>query len=232
VSGQVTPPDALLLDCAAGAASPAIELLIATHLTMSKESRDLYLMMETVGGALLEAEEGDRLDKISAASALEAIDSLGQARPDHGLEPASVSAAGMVGRTPRSIKDQDLPTPLLDFRATGGESWHWRQLGFGVAAASVTAPPTEERAHLLWARPRTQIARHRHVGREVVLVLSGAFWDDGVRYGPGDVAVSEDGSIHAPTIDEGDDCLCLAVTEAPVEFTGPMGWALNRFCRF
>ena len=66
----------------------------------------------------------------------------------------------------------------------------------------------------------------------MVLVLKGAFWDDGVRYGPGDVAVCEDGTVHSPRIDDGDDCLCLAVTEAPVRFTGLAGLVLNRICRF
>ncbi|NJO37639.1 MAG: anti-sigma factor, partial [Rhizobiales bacterium] len=71
-----------------------------------------------------------------------------------------------------------------------------------------------------------------HVGREVVLVLEGAFRDDGVRFGPGDVAVAEDGTIHTPQIERGADCLCLAVTEAPVHFTGALGLLLNRFSRF
>jgi len=227
-------PHSLMLDCAAGAASPAVELLIATHLSMSEESRHLYGLMETIGGALLDDQDGETIDQISSAAALLLLDQESQDMRAAGLsafqnEPTAIS---MSGHHPKTIADQDLPTPLHVYQAVNGGDWCWQRLGLGVAAAALTKPDAEERAHLLWAQPQTKIARHRHVGREVVLVLKGAFWDQGVRFGPGDVAVSEDGSIHGPRIDEGDDCLCLAVTEAPVDFVGPMGWAFNRFCRF
>ena len=43
-------PEALLLDYAAGGASPAIGLLVATHLSMSTQGRELFAMMEAIGG--------------------------------------------------------------------------------------------------------------------------------------------------------------------------------------
>ena len=39
--------------------------------------------------------------------------------------------------------------------------------------------------------------RHRHVGREITIVLDGDFVDhDGLRYGPGDVIAYDDGTEH------------------------------------
>ncbi|MGI9510491.1 MAG: cupin domain-containing protein [Geminicoccaceae bacterium] len=229
MSARPPPPEALLLDYAAGAAGPSLGLLMATHLAMSKESRALFGLMETLGGALLDDLEGEPLERISAVGLLDDAEQAGSlpapmlSPQEQAFEPATTSA---------EFACDELPLPLTAVEGDVGDRRRWRRLGIGVAAAKLGVSSEQERAHLLWAKPGIGIATHRHVGREVVLVLKGAFWDDGVRFGPGDVALSEDGSVHSPRIGDNDECLCLAVTEAPVHFTGIAGFALNRFCRF
>lgn len=230
MSAACPPQEALLLDYAAGCASPAIDLLVATHLTMSSESRAMFFMMEALGGALLEDLEDEPLERISASRTI-ALAHAGEPLTSRAANPETATLGSDVG-TPPTFREDQLPEPLKPVAGTIDHDHAWRKLGIGVAAKKLPLSSEGERAHLLWARGGTGIATHRHVGREVVLVLQGAFWDDGVRYGPGDVAVSEDGTIHTPRIDGGEDCLCLAVTEAPVHFTGLIGLALNRFCRF
>lgn len=227
-------PESLLLDYAAGAAGPAIGLLIATHLSMSKESRRLFAVMEAVGGALLEELDDEPLARISADAVFAIADGDTPMRTtqDPWLERPFLTRTGPRTGAPPTFRYTDLPPPLQAMESDVGGDRRWRWLGFGVAATRLAASSARERAHILWAERGTGIASHRHVGREVVLVLKGAFWDDGVRYGEGDVAVSEDGTIHNPRIDRAEDCLCLAVTEAPVHFTGLAGLALNRFSRF
>ena len=217
-------PEALLMDYAAGTASRAISLLMATHLAMSSESRALFALMQTVGGALLEDLEDEPLERISAEGTLALAEM-------EGSEPVLDPFPGESASAQTFHKDS-LPAPVRLAEAATGGDLRWRRLGIGVAATKLAISSESERAHLLWAKGGTGIATHRHVGREVVLVLKGAFWDDGVLYEPGDVAVSEDGTIHAPRIHKGDDCVCLAVTEAPVHFSGLPGIILNRFCRF
>lgn len=223
-------PEALLLDYAAGVASPAIGLLMATHLSMSKESRALFATMEAIGGALLEDLDDEPLERISAADAL-ALADVGEMRDPWQARPVPARPSPRK-RPPPTFLEEKLPSPLQTAETEAGGDQRWRWLGFGVAATKLAVSTRHERAHLLWAKGGTGIVTHRHVGREVVLVLKGAFWDDGVRYGPGDIAVNEDGTVHYPRIDGDDDCICLAVTEAPVHFTGLAGLVLNRFCRF
>lgn len=226
-------PEALLLDHAVGATSPATGLLLDTHLSMSDESRVLFAMMHSVGGAFLEELDDDPLEHISAGTTLAAADMS----PDLSASAPSDNGA-LLKRTrprhgmPEAIATHTLPAPLERAENAVGGDRRWRWLGFGVATTRLAVSDRAERAHLLWAKGGTDIATHRHVGRETVLVLKGAFWDNGVRYGPGDVAVAEDGTVHNPHIDDVDDCLCLAVTEAPVHFIGLTGFLLNRFCRF
>ncbi len=223
-------PEALLLDYAAGVASPAIGLLMATHLSISKEGRSLFATLESVGGALLEDLDDEPLERISADAALAMAD--GSEDGDLWQVEPALERSGPRNSAPPTFVRDELPLPLRAAEAEIGGDQRWRWLGFGVAATQLAVSTGNERAHLLWAKGGTGIMTHRHVGREVVLVLKGAFWDDGIRYGPGDVAVSEDGTIHTPRIDSDEDCICLAVTEAPVHFTGLLGFALNRFCRF
>ena len=83
MSAAAPPPEALLLDYAAGNAGPATSLLLATHLAMSKESRGLLALMEAAGGAFFDDLDGEPLERISAASALDRAsmpDGLGDTR--------------------------------------------------------------------------------------------------------------------------------------------------------
>lgn len=227
-------PEELLLDYAAGTCSSAMELLVATHISIAPNSRKLCRMLEDMGGALLDTFEGERLEKMTAQSVLDhadgtasadmtTISSVDQQTNAYG-STASHGHAKFGGEAP--------PSPLLPYGSDFADEKTWQRLGMSIAAVQLSLSDLEERAHLLWARPGAEIAKHRHIGREVVLVLKGAFWDDGIRYGPGDIAVGEDGTIHSPRIDDGHECICLAVTEAPVQFIGSFGWLLNRFCRF
>jgi len=60
------------------------------------------------------------------------------------------------------------------------------------------------------------ILRHRHLGAEVTLVLEGTFWEDGVRYFPGQLVERSAGSVHAFTAGSERD-LVFAVTHSGVE---------------
>lgn len=68
---------------------------------------------------------------------------------------------------------------------------------------------------------------HGHGGEEHTLVLCGAFSDHGGHYAAGDVALADAGVTHRPKADPGEDCICLAVTDAPLRFKGPAGPILN-----
>lgn len=235
MSSSPVVPEELLLDYAAGASSPAMSLLMATHLSMSEESRQLCDMLECMGGALLESLEDEPLEHLTATSVLEAAN-VDAGDPDRlrasTFGQTEIATTDRETLTPANFGSDTPPRPLQPYRSDFAKQDAWQRLGRSAAAAQLSMSSGTDRAHLLWAKPGAAIATHRHVGREVVLVLKGAFWDQDVRYGPGDIAVGEDGTVHTPRIDDQAECVCLAVTEAPVHFVGAFGWVLNRFCRF
>ena len=63
---------------------------------------------------------------------------------------------------------------------------------------------------------------HGHRGSEITVVLRGAFSDNAGVYHNGDFIVRGSDDFHAPTATLDDDCLCIAVLDQPVRFSGLM----------
>jgi len=61
---------------------------------------------------------------------------------------------------------------------------------------------------------------HGHKGAEMTMVLKGAFRDDGEYFARGDVEIADSDLHHTPVADIHEDCICLAVTDAPLTFRG------------
>jgi putative transcriptional regulator len=49
-------------------------------------------------------------------------------------------------------------------------------------------------------------------------VLQGAFRDDAQRFARGDIEIADQADQHTPVAEAGEDCICLAVTDAPLRF--------------
>ncbi len=65
-----------------------------------------------------------------------------------------------------------------------------------------------------------RIPEHTHRGSEMTLVLEGGFSDADGSYHQGDFMLRRPGDVHAPTAVQSEDCICLAVLDAPLRFTG------------
>lgn len=72
--------------------------------------------------------------------------------------------------------------------------------------------------------PGRGFPRHRHPGREDVLVLAGGYADHLGCYEAGDYAVYQAGSAHRPVTEHGGACWVLTRLELPIRFTGWRGW--------
>jgi len=75
------------------------------------------------------------------------------------------------------------------------------------------------------------LPQHTHEGAEYTLLLTGGFSDETGHYRRGDVAIADPSIDHRPVADEGEDCICLAVTDAPLRLTGRFGRYLNFLAR-
>lgn len=98
------------------------------------------------------------------------------------------------------------PTPV------DPSAYAWEELAPGIRIHEIRSDPSRNmRACLVWAKPSARTAPHRHLGDEVILVLSGALRDDRGTYGPGQICRSRTGSTHTEEVLPGEDCFCYVV---------------------
>ncbi|MGL4438809.1 MAG: ChrR family anti-sigma-E factor, partial [Bosea sp. (in: a-proteobacteria)] len=106
----------------------------------------------------------------------------------------------------------------------------WRTLLPGVKEYTISNDHGTE-AKLYWIKAGRKIPAHTHGGEEVTIVLKGGFSDATGHYRRGDVAMADEELDHKPVADSDQDCICFAVTDAPLKLTGPVGKVIQGLFR-
>jgi len=203
-----TAPDAMLADYAAGAVSPAVALLVASHIDRVDSSRSAVSRFEQVGGGLLADEAPADVAPDALDAVLAAIDAPESATRGHRLDPGP------------------LPQALIDAVGTDFDRISWRFALPGVSEHQLQGFGPET-VSLLRARPGASVPQHTHRGEEMTLILTGEMEDGGVIYGAGEIAFNDETDDHKPRIVGSEICHCLIVMTGPLRFTGPFSRALN-----
>ena len=197
--------DALLMSYAAGTLDEGFSLVVATHISMCDECRARLESFEAVGGALVDECEVIELSDHALDATFALIDAMPEA-PD----------APWVAK---ETDDKVFPTPLQDYVGGDLDAVKWRSLGGGVMQAVLkTSGPGKVR--LLSIPGGAAMPDHGHRGLELTMVLKGAFEDEDGYFGRGDVEVANEDMHHTPVAVAGEDCICLAATDAPLRFKG------------
>jgi putative transcriptional regulator len=191
--------DALLMAYSAGSLPEAFDLVVATHISLCDECRARMHEFDAVGGAVME-EAGEiamGADSLQATLAM-----IAGKRPEP--RPA-VRRAGLF------------PKPLQEYVGGDLEAVKWRRVGGGVSDA-ILRTKGDATVRLLRIPGGVAVPDHGHRGTELTLVLQGAFRDDTDHFGAGDIEVADDALVHKPVAVLGEDCICLAATDAPLRF--------------
>lgn len=208
-------PHEILADYATGAASPALSLLVASHLTHSPVSRGKVAVMEALGGALL-------VDEAPAALAEDALERT-IARLERG------DTEDQPSETDDDADFGPLPRPLGRVLGMGFDQIPWRFLLPGLAEYELEGYEPDQHVSLLRGKPGTRIPQHTHEGLEMTLVLAGALEDGDRVFGPGEVAINTAEDDHTPSITGDEVCYCLIVMDGKLRFTGRFSRVLNLF---
>jgi putative transcriptional regulator len=194
--------DQLLMAYAAGQLPEAFNLVVATHVSLCDDCRAQLASFEAVGGALIEAGAEPEMSQDALATALARIE-----RQDQQARPSSRRVAGAF------------PAPLAEYVGGDLSAVRWRRVGGGVKQA-ILPTGKDASARLLYIPAGTAVPDHGHRGLELTLVLQGAFADESDRFGRGDVEIADEAVEHTPVALAGEDCICLAATDAPLRFVG------------
>ncbi|MEM6938837.1 MAG: ChrR family anti-sigma-E factor [Pseudomonadota bacterium] len=203
--------DQTLFAYAAGNLPEAFNLIIASHISMCDDCRAVVESYDALGGALLEA--GARV-ALSEDSLSKALASLDEVAPEASFAP----------------RQGTLPGPVQDYVGGDLDAVSWRSVGMGVKQA-VLPTSNEASARLLSIPAGVAIPDHSHDGMEMVLVLQGAYHDEDETFSRGDIEVADGSVSHRPVAAQGEDCICLAVTEAPLKFKSLIPKMAQKFAR-
>ena len=190
----------LLMRYSNGTLCEAFSLAVATHISMCDDCRAALESYEAVGGALLDVSDPEEMGEDSFESVMALIES----------QPTQTTH--ISERVP-----SDVPSALSDYIGGSLHDIKWRPIGLGVKQ-SLLKTSGNSTARLLYIPAGTAVPHHSHNGNELTLVLRGAFEDEVARFGPGDVEIADEDVDHQPVAVEGEDCICLAVTDAPLKF--------------
>jgi putative transcriptional regulator len=181
----------MLIGYAAGSAEPSSDLVVATHLALCPACRRAIADLEAVGGELLAA-----LPPPAPISGLDAV----LARIADPPPPPVLPRGG----------DPRIPEPLRSLVGPFAAA-PWLEGEGGLRAIDL---PLGGRFAILPAG--SSVPYHTHSGRELVLVLTGAFEDGRADYRRGDVSVADPTVFHDMRILPDEPCIALVVREGPV----------------
>jgi putative transcriptional regulator len=205
----------ILLSYSAGTLDEASGLLVATHLALCPHCRARNIAADSLGGHLLDSIEPVPVSSTMRDAVLSRVRNevfSGQAKPS---SPAPANAI--------------IPDPLRTYLGGDIDGLQWKWLAPRVQQIPIPTIDQRSQARLLRFQSGLTVPSHGHNGRELTLVLTGSLCDrDSVLY-RGDIAETDERTEHQPFAGRGEDCICLAVTDAPLRFKSMLAQLLQPF---
>ena len=206
--------DEILMAYSAGTLPEAFNLVVATHISLCDECRAAADSYDALGGAVLEDQEVVTISDGALKATLKLISEM----PKDAIKTMHARKPGIF------------PAPLQDYVGGDLDSIDWRGVGMGVKQA-ILPTSRDASARLLFIPAGAAMPDHGHKGVEMTMVLQGAFQDEDDYFARGDVEVADTDTHHTPVADIHEDCICLAVTDAPLQFQGLLPKIAQRFAR-
>jgi len=205
----------LLTEHAAGSLSLAQSTCVSAHLNYCDGCARTVSQLQAVGAAMFE-----RLDPEPVGDAL--LDRV-LARLDEEV-PLSYEPAQTTGAD---------ATPALLRRLMAGDfsDLGWKKITDSLRVTQIFTGDKTFEFSLLHIRAGGEVPAHDHQGSEMTLVLQGGFEDEAGSYTVGDFLYRSAEQAHTPRAFADEDCICLAVLDAPLRFTGWKYRWMNPFLR-
>lgn len=209
--------DDLLLRYEGGSLAEGWSLAVATHLALCPECRRRSRAAAAVGGAMLEGMEALPIAERSFDAVMNRI-----AESPHDERPLGTQPAG---------SSPIIPEPLRSYVGGDVNELKWRRLGMSARQILIKTSDSETTARLLRIPAGDPVPHHGHRGAELTVVLTGALIDGDEVFRRGDIEQADESVEHQPFAGPGEDCICLAVTDAPLRFKSLMVRLAQPFLR-
>jgi putative transcriptional regulator len=231
------PADELLMQFAAGQLTNALGIQAACHLESCKQCHLKVRLYEQLGGDIIDISTPAEVEPDAKSRLLKNLHQqqnlntdLTQGKQDTN-QPDAMHALDTVYKQQLANANQRLPRPLRRFVPDYYENLPWA--GFSKSIQSYDLPFSDDQytARFYKIAAGKELPQHTHKGNEFTLVMSGSFSDLSGDYHPGDFVLADTSTHHQPRAHEREDCICFAVTDAPLKMTGFFGRMLNPFMK-
>lgn len=203
---------ATLLSYAAGALSPEMAAVAATHFEVCRHCRSRLADADHIGGALLKQQQPTEADVASAARLRG--DMLSRLEETPKVELVTV----LAHKCAEDVVDPDrLPRSLHSYFGSSWNALRWRWMAPGVRMIRA-ARTSGDTLILLKIAPGKSMPLHSHGGVELTQVLKGAYDDSLGHFAAGDMADLDSETEHQPVTSPGVPCICVAALNARLRF--------------
>ncbi|MFT5659105.1 MAG: putative transcriptional regulator [Gammaproteobacteria bacterium] len=130
-----------------------------------------------------------------------------------------------------SARDNSIPSCLHQFIKSSYQDVAWKRISPDIHSFELCRGQNNAKVELLRIKPGGTSNTHTHLGDEYTVILEGSFSDEAGLYHQGDFIVRNSSHRHTPVATQDKECICLAVTEGPIQLTGLFSRLLNPFIR-
>ncbi|MEP0520756.1 MAG: ChrR family anti-sigma-E factor [Hyphomicrobiales bacterium] len=205
--------DGLMAEFVAGTLPAPLRVMMASHLDMNKSNKEWVANLEAMAGLELM-----NIEPVALSDPNSMLDNIFSSDAEPAVEMHALTEDG----TPSSLKD---------FIGTNVSNIPWKKNRF-VGFEEVQLGEFDGcKASLFRLQAGQGVPHHTHHGTEMTLVLKGGFSDGTGHYVKGEIVIADGTVDHRPIADDDGECICFAVTDAPLRLTGPLGRFIAPFIR-
>ncbi len=209
---------------AAGSLTLSQGLALSSHLEYCEACRHNVTRLEGLGGELFDTLEALDTPEDLRSRIFAQIDAAPSERVEREQTQASSSSDHREGPA-------NIPRCLNQFIPEDYDSLAWSRVSPSIQSAELCRDGNGAKVELLRIKPGGSAATHTHLGDEYTVILKGSFSDEDGLYGLGSFLTRSSRDKHTPMATLDGECICLAITEGPVQFTGFFSRVLNPFLR-
>ncbi len=214
------PSSDLLSAYAAGSLSLSQSLCVAAHVEHCPQCQQNLSRLNQLGGELMTdlkpaPEQSLSFDKL--------MDAINQQEP---LAPHNSEA-----ELKDALLSSTIPRCLRKFIPENYNQLQWSRLSPSIHTTQLCQDHCGTKVELLRIKPGGSAATHTHLGDELTVILEGSFSDEKGLYRTGDFLYCDGSDTHTPVASKDQECICLVVSKAPIQFTGWLTRLFNPLLR-
>ncbi len=206
---------------AAGELTPDMSIMVSAHLEHCIRCRQRVAELEANYAEALTEDKGELTTEVLSGELTAMLNQVLSVSLEPEVETQKLTSATLKIEG----KEFTLPRALQHHQDKIGP---WSRLPGKLKRAHV-ATGSQSKMNFIYMDADSALPQHTHGGQEITLVLAGEFVDEHGTYGPGDFIVQTSADQHSPRTLPGQDCLCLALLDAPLRFTSGLATLLNPF---